>query len=101
MLAAVEACTGVKAEAIVGKPSRYMAQAVLKRLNVAAGSAAMVGDRLATDVAMARSFGLAAVLVLTGATKLDDISSSSVKPDYAIEGLHELVPAGYEAPRGA
>jgi HAD superfamily hydrolase (TIGR01450 family) len=101
MLAAVEACTGATAEAIVGKPSRHMAQAVLKRLNVAAGSAAMVGDRLATDVAMAKSFGLTAVLVLTGACKRDDISASPFKPDYAIEGLDELVPAGYEAPERA
>jgi NagD protein len=98
MLAAVEACTGAKAEAIVGKPSRYMAQAVLKRLNVAPGSAAMVGDRLATDVAMAKSFGLVAVLVLTGASRIDDISPSAFKPDYAIDGLHELIPAGYKAP---
>lgn len=98
MLAAVEACTGVKAEAIVGKPSPHMAQAVLKRLNVAADSAAMVGDRLATDMAMARSAGLTGVLVLTGASKRGDIVASPVKPDYAIEGLHELVPPGYEAP---
>jgi len=101
MLAAVEACTGVKAEAIVGKPSEHMARAVLKRLNVAAGSAAMIGDRLATDIAMARSAGLTGVLVLTGASKLGDISASPFKPDYAIESLHELVPSGYEAPRGA
>jgi ribonucleotide monophosphatase NagD (HAD superfamily) len=78
-----------------------MAQAVLKRLNVAPASAAMVGDRLATDMAMARSAGLTAVLVLTGAGQRDDISESPFKPDYAIEGLHELVPDGYEAPRGA
>jgi HAD superfamily hydrolase (TIGR01450 family) len=101
MLAAVEACTGFKAEAIVGKPSQHMAQAVLKRLNVVAGSAAMVGDRLATDIAMARAFGLTGILVLTGASGLDDISQSPFKPDYAIAGLHELVPAGYEAPSGA
>jgi NagD protein len=101
MLAAVEACTGVTAEAIVGKPSRHMAQAVLKRLNVAPSSAAMVGDRLATDMAMARSAGLTGVLVLTGASKRDDISASPFKPDYAIEGLHELLPAGYVAPSGA
>ena len=101
MLAAVEACTGVKAEAIVGKPSQHMAQAVLKHLNVAAGSVAMVGDRLATDIAMARSFGLAGVLVLTGASKLEDIAASPFKPDYAIESLDELVPADYEVNRRA
>ncbi len=98
MLAAIEACTGAKAEATVGKPSRHMAAAVLERLNVPAGSAAMVGDRLATDVAMASSFGLAAVLVLTGATKRDELAASSVSPDYVIESLRELLPAGYSSP---
>ena len=101
MLAAVEACTGARAEAIVGKPSRHMAEAVLKRLNVAAGSAAMVGDRLATDMTMAKSFGLAAVMVLTGASSRDEVSSSPVKPDYVIEGLHELLPVDYRAPSRA
>ncbi len=101
MLAAVEACTGAKAEAIAGKPSRHTAQAVLKRLDVPASDAAMVGDRLATDMAMARSFGLAAVLVLTGASTRSDIASSPFQPDYAIEGLHELVPADYRAPARA
>jgi HAD superfamily hydrolase (TIGR01450 family) len=101
MLGAIEACTGARAEAIVGKPSRHMAQAVLKRLNVAAGSAAMVGDRLATDAAMAKSFGITAVLVLTGASNRNDISTSPFKPDYVIEGLHELVPVDYKAPRHA
>ena len=101
MLAAVEACTGARAEAIVGKPSRHMAHAVLERLQVDAGVAAMVGDRLATDVAMAKSFDMTAVLVLTGASSRDDIAGSPFQPDYAIEGLNELVPAGYEAPPNA
>ncbi|MEO8094826.1 MAG: HAD-IIA family hydrolase, partial [Pseudolysinimonas sp.] len=52
MLAALEACTGAKAEAIVGKPSIHMANAFLGRLGVPPAEAAMVGDRLLTDVAM-------------------------------------------------
>jgi ribonucleotide monophosphatase NagD (HAD superfamily) len=50
---------------------------------------------------MAKSFGLTAVLVLTGASNRDDIARSPFQPDYAIEGLNELVPAGYEAPTSA
>jgi HAD superfamily hydrolase (TIGR01450 family) len=99
MLAAIEACSGGRAEATVGKPSRHMAEAVLERLHAPAGAVAMVGDRLATDMAMARSFGLAAVLVLTGATKRDQIAASAFRPDYAIESLNELVPVDYRAPQ--
>ena len=45
-----------------------MARALLARLGMAAGDVAVVGDRLLTDIAMARSLGMTGVLVLTGAT---------------------------------
>jgi len=93
MLAAVEACTGAVAEAVVGKPSRHMATAVLDRLGVAAADAAMVGDRLSTDMVMARNAGMAGVLVLTGATSPSDLAAAeaSVLPDYVIRTLPELL----------
>lgn len=92
MLAAIAACTGVVAEAVLGKPSAYMARAVLSRLQVPASDAAVVGDRLSTDIALARSEGLAGILVLTGATTAADVDRSPVKPDYVIESLAELIP---------
>jgi len=101
MLAAVEACTGAKAEAVLGKPSAYMARAVLDRLAVPARGAAVVGDRLATDIALAKSQGLVGVLVLTGATTLDDVGRAGTKPDYVIEGLHQLLPPAYAPPTSA
>jgi NagD protein len=93
MLAAVEACTGAVADAVVGKPSRHMASAVLGRLGVAAARAAMVGDRLSTDMVMARSAGMVGVLVLTGATSPADLAApeATVLPDYVIETLPELL----------
>jgi HAD superfamily hydrolase (TIGR01450 family) len=102
MLAAVQACTGAVAEAVVGKPSRHMAAEVLDRLGVAAAGAAMVGDRISTDMVMARSVGMTGVLVLTGATSPADLAASeaSVLPDYVIQTLPELllgVPIGNEA----
>ncbi len=69
MLAAVEACTGATAEAIVGKPSAHMAAAVLERLGSAASDTAVVGDRISTDVALAHSAGMVAILVLSGSTR--------------------------------
>ena len=92
MLAAIEACSGGKAEAVLGKPSPYMARAVLSRLGVPAAGSVMVGDRIATDMAMARSHGLAGVLVLTGATARAEVERVSIKPEYVIEDLRELLP---------
>ena len=92
MLAAIEACTGARAEAVVGKPSVHMARALEERLGLAASEVAVVGDRLLTDVAMAHSLGMTGVLVLTGATTLADLQAGDVSPDFVIDGLGELLP---------
>ncbi len=92
MLAAVEACTGARAEAVTGKPSPHMAAAVLDRLGVPAAAAAMVGDRLGTDMAMAQATGMAGVLVLTGTATAADAAASLAAPRYVIAGLSELLP---------
>jgi HAD superfamily hydrolase (TIGR01450 family) len=93
MLAAIEASTGARAEAIVGKPSRHMAAALLDRLGVPARDALLVGDRLATDVRMANEAGMASALVLTGATRLEEALGSEDRPGYVIEHLGELLTA--------
>jgi NagD protein len=92
MLAAVEACTGRTAEAIVGKPSRHMGEAVLERLGVSPERAAMVGDRLATDVAMGQALGMAGILVLSGATTAEDARASTIRPDYVVPALADVAP---------
>jgi HAD superfamily hydrolase (TIGR01450 family) len=92
MLAAVQACTGAVAEAVVGKPSRHMATAVLDRLGVAADEAVMVGDRLSTDMVMARDAGMAGALVLTGATGQAELAAAAELPDYVVHTLSELLP---------
>jgi NagD protein len=91
MLAAIEACTGARAEAVVGKPSRFMAEALLARLGVPAGDVAVVGDRLTTDVAMAKSVGAAGILVLTGATGAAGAAQNGIEPDYVLDGIHQLL----------
>ncbi|WP_445181606.1 HAD-IIA family hydrolase [Pseudonocardia sp. Cha107L01] len=92
MLAALEACTGRAAEAVVGKPSRHMGAAVLDRLGVAPERAAMVGDRIATDIAMGQQLGMAGVLVLSGATRLSDLAGFDIHPDYIIATLADVIP---------
>ena len=93
MLAAVQACTGARAEAILGKPSEQMAAELLSRLAVPPADAAVVGDRISTDVALSRSLGMASVLVLSGATGAGDLAGAAMRPDYVIEGIAQLLPA--------
>ena len=91
MLAAVEACTGVRAEAIVGKPSPHMAAAVLDRLGLPAARILVVGDRLGTDVAMAAGAGMAAALVLSGDSQRDDLAASELRPTYVLDTIAGLI----------
>ena len=93
MLAAVEACTGHTAEAVLGKPSRWMARACVDRLGVPAAAVAVVGDRILTDVAMGKQLGAAGILLLSGATRETDIAGSGVTPDFVLSGIAELDPA--------
>jgi len=92
MLAALEACTGARAEAVLGKPGEHMAAEFLRRLAVPADEAVIVGDRLSTDIAMSRSLGMTSVLVLSGATTEGELADSPHRPDYVIDGIGALLP---------
>lgn len=94
MLAAIEASTGARAEAIVGKPSPHMAATLLERLALDARETLLVGDRLATDVLMAAEAGMVAALVLTGATTFADVALAGVRPRYVLASLADIVPPG-------
>ncbi|MBI3746506.1 MAG: HAD-IIA family hydrolase [Chloroflexi bacterium] len=92
MLAAIEASTGARAEAIVGKPSPHMAAMLLDRLALVAERTLLVGDRLATDMRMAIEAGMVSALVLTGATSRADVEHSPIRPCYLLESVADLVP---------
>ncbi len=95
MLAAIEASTGIRAEAIVGKPSGHMAATLLDRLALPAGDTLLVGDRLLTDVRMAQEAGMASALVLSGATSLAALSEATIVPDYVLDGVADLLPVDF------
>jgi len=91
MIAAVEAVTDRKVEAIVGKPSPIILDVALAALGVPAGEAVMVGDRIDTDIVMGRRLGLGTVLVLSGVTRADDPRIAAVAPDHVVRSIRDLV----------
>jgi NagD protein len=99
MLAAIEACSGGRAEAIVGKPSPHMAATLLERLALVADRTLLVGDRLATDMRMALEAGMASALVLTGATTRDEVARSPFLPRYVLDSVAGVVPPDLPTPR--
>ena len=91
MIAAVEAVTDRKVEAVVGKPSPIILEVALAALGVPAPDAAIVGDRIETDIVMGRRLGLGTVLVLSGVTRADDPRIAAVAPDHVVESIRDLV----------
>ena len=97
MIAAIEASTGVEVEAVVGKPSAYMAEATLELLGLGPEQCVMTGDRLETDVLMALQAGMSGALVLTGATDEAALASSPIRPTYVLRTLADLIPPSCRA----
>jgi len=91
MIAAIEACTERKVRPIVGKPSRIMLRQVLDLLGLRARECVMFGDRLETDMTMARRAGLAGVLVLTGVTSAAMVRALNRKPDFVMNSVADLL----------
>ena len=91
MIAAVEAVTDKKVEIIVGKPSPIILEVALAALGVPARDAAIVGDRIETDMVMGRRLGLGTVLVLSGVTRADDPRIAAVAPDHVVRSIGDLV----------
>lgn len=97
IIAAIEACTGHAVEQVMGKPSSIMAGVILARLALRPDSVIVAGDRLETDVALARGAGMISALVLTGVTDAPALAASSLQPDYVLTSLPELLPASPSA----
>jgi 4-nitrophenyl phosphatase/NagD protein len=92
MMAFVETSTGRQPDVIVGKPNPPIIESIVEKTGYSVNQLAMVGDRLSTDIAMGKT-GITTILVLSGATKEDDVQFADHQPDYIvknIQGLREL-----------
>jgi len=88
--AALEAATGCKPVAVLGKPDPSMIHGIQARFALQNDEIAMVGDRLYTDLEMARRTGIIGILVLSGETTRADLHNISDKPDFILENVSEL-----------
>ena len=73
LLAPIELTTGKQAY-YVGKPNPLMMRTGLKLLGVHSEEAAIIGDRMDTDIIAGIESGLDTVLVLSGVTSREDLS---------------------------
>jgi len=87
--ALIESAAG-RTPRFIGKPSPDFAKMALLKLNAKAPHTAMVGDRLYTDMEMARQAGLPSILVLSGETSEDDLNKATHQPDFVFDSVAEL-----------
>ncbi|MFB8387351.1 HAD-IIA family hydrolase [Microbacterium sp. NPDC055910] len=94
IVAALEATTGVRCSANMGKPGRIMIDAVRGMLGPEVERVVMVGDRLETDVRMGIEAGIGTALVLTGDSQLADVDrcDPGLRPQFILDRIDELVP---------
>ena len=74
----------------LGKPDPNMLLNILEQKGLEPAEIAMVGDRIYTDIAMARNAGAFGVLVLSGETSLEMAESASERPDLIVENIAEF-----------
>jgi len=93
MIAAIEAVTQKKVEAIVGKPSPIMVQTVMEVMGLRLEECILIGDRLETDIKMGKDAGIATGIVLTGVTDektLMQYKHTSDQPDFVFQSIADV-----------
>ncbi|MCI7671824.1 MAG: HAD-IIA family hydrolase [Schaalia hyovaginalis] len=88
--AMITAATG-KRPYFVGKPNPVMIRAGLNKIGAHSERAAMVGDRMDTDIQAGVEAGLRTHLVLSGSTSLEQVEQYPYRPFGIHEGIGELI----------
>jgi len=89
-VAPIELATG-KAAYYVGKPNPLMMRTGIKRLGVHSADAAIIGDRMDTDIIAGIESGLTTFLVLSGVSSRKTVDDFPFLPDHILTGIDEIV----------
>ena len=86
LIAPIEIATGKKAY-FCGKPNPLMMRTGLRLLDVHSEDAAMIGDRMDTDIVAGIESGLMTALVLSGVSTPENIKEFSYRPSIILNGV--------------
>ncbi|MBE6597639.1 MAG: HAD-IIA family hydrolase [Ruminococcaceae bacterium] len=89
--ALVTTCTDV-APTYFGKPYKETIEMIGEATGFAPSEMCIFGDRLMTDIALGKRFGVTSILVLTGETQPADVEAAADadKPDYVFDSLADV-----------
>ncbi|MCD7845548.1 MAG: HAD-IIA family hydrolase [Oscillospiraceae bacterium] len=89
LIAPIELATG-KSAYFVGKPNPLMMRTGLRLLDVHSENAAMIGDRMDTDIIAGIETGLDTALVLSGVTAREDVANYPYRPRLILNGVGDI-----------
>ena len=89
LISPIEATTGKKAY-YVGKPNPLMMRTGLQMLGVHSEEAAIVGDRMDSDIIAGIECGLDTALVLTGVTTRESVQQFPYRPRLILDGVGDI-----------
>ncbi len=93
LVAPIEMTTGKEAY-FVGKPNPLMMRHALKKLDCHRIDAALIGDRMDTDIIAGIESELDTVLVLSGVSTVDTINHFPYRPKYILRDVGEIAGIG-------
>jgi len=88
--AMITRATGVQPY-FVGKPNPLMMRSALRRMGGHSESAAMIGDRMDTDVVSGMEAGMETILVLSGVTRAHEVERFPYRPSRVFDSVAQLV----------
>ena len=88
--ALISRATGV-APYFVGKPNPLMMRSALNAIEAHSESAAMVGDRMDTDIVAGLEAGMHTVLVLSGSTTREQAERFPYRPSRIVDSIADLL----------
>jgi NagD protein len=89
--ALISRATGV-APYFIGKPNPLMMRSALNAIDAHSETAAMIGDRMDTDVVSGLEAGMETILVLTGLTTRDDAERHPYRASRILDSIADLLP---------
>lgn len=91
LIAPIELATG-RAAYFIGKPNALMMRTGMKILGVHSADAAIIGDRMDTDVLAGIESGLDTVLVLSGVSSAETPNEFPYRPTYILDSVAQIPP---------
>ena len=90
MIELIKASTG-KSPLVIGKPNRYIIDAILEKYSLKKEDLVIVGDRLYTDIRTGIDNNITSILVMSGETDEEMVKNTEYIPDYIFNSVKEIV----------